>query len=321
MAVFTPFDLELFVALADTGSLTAAAEVCSVTRGTIARRLSALEERLGVTLVNRTTRDFALTEAGVLYFEGCRDSLLRLRQTETAVRELGDRPRGDLRIACPILRPETIIGPLLISFSHAYPEINVHVHLSSEPYNPMVDGFDVVVQIGVARQAALIARCLLRERYTLVASPEYLRRRGTPRTVADLAEHDCIVAVRAHGVREPWPLRDGGAFTVERPRLCANAAGLIRMATVDGLGIGLNAQSLVREDLAAGTLVPVLEGVVEQIQPISLLYPAGSKLSPKVRCFVEHASAWVDRLGGGDGDDPSVYSASALPSGLASTTT
>jgi len=296
MSVLTPFDLELFVALADTRSLTAAARVCSVTRATISRRLSALEERLGVTLVNRTTRDFSLTEAGIVYFEGCRDTLVRLRQAETTVRELGDKPRGSLRIACPIIRAEQIVGPLLTSFANTYPEIDVHIQLSSEPFNPLTDGFDIVVHIGVARHAALIARCLLRERYTLMASPQYLRRRGVPASIAELADHDCLVSVRGNGVREPWPLKDGGSFTVEKPRFLTNAASLLRMATVEGVGIGLNAHSLVAADLASGALVPVLDGIVEQVQPISLLYAAGSKLSPKIRCFVDFAQRWVDAL-------------------------
>jgi DNA-binding transcriptional LysR family regulator len=293
VSVLTPFDLELFVALADTRSLSTAARMCSVTRATIARRLSALEERLGVTLVNRTTRDFALTEAGAVYFEGCRDTLVRLRHAETSVRELGDRPRGTLRLACPIIREDRIVGPLLCAFAHEYPEIDVHIYLSSEPCNPLTDGFDVVVHLGVASQAALIARRLLTERYTLMASPAYLARRGAPASVEDLAEHDCLVAVRADGVREPWPLLDGGSFTIEKPRFSANTAGLLRLATLEGLGVALNAHSLVGPDLASGALVPVLEGVVEQVQPINLLYAAGSKLSPKIRAFVDFAQQWV----------------------------
>jgi DNA-binding transcriptional LysR family regulator len=294
--MLTPFDLELFVAIADTGSLTAASRVCGVTRATIARRLDALEERLGVTLINRTTRDLSLTEAGIVYFDGCRETLTLLRRAEAAVRELGGRPRGTLRIACPILRVEQIVGPLVTSFARAYPEVDVQVNLSSELFNPLVDGYDIAVQIGFEKNAALMARCLLREQYSLMASPEYLRQRGTPRTIEDLIDHDCIVAVRANGVREAWPLVSGGAFTVERPRLMANAAGLIRIGALQGVGIGLIAHSLVREDLAAGTLVPVLEDVAGQVMPISLLYAAGSKHSPKIRSFVEFASTWVEGL-------------------------
>jgi len=298
--MLTPFDLELFVAIADTGSLTTAARVCGVTRATIARRLIALEERLGVTLINRTTRELSLTEAGAVYIEGCRETLIRLRQAEAAVRELGGKPRGQLRIACPILRVEQIVGPLMSSFAHAYPEVDVYVHLSSEHCNPLVDGYDIVVQVGFEKNSALLAKCLLRERYTLMASPDYLARRGAPTSIEELVNaHDCIVAERANGVLEPWPLAEGGVLSVDRPRLVANAPGLIRIAALQGLGIGLIAHSLVRDDLAQGTLVPLLQGVVGQVLPISLVYPAGSKLSPKIRSFVDFASSWVERLGPG----------------------
>jgi DNA-binding transcriptional LysR family regulator len=300
--MLTPFDLELFVAIAQTGSLTTAARVCGVTRATIARRLEVLEERLGVPLVNKTTRELSLTEAGAVYLEGCRDTLVRLRQAEAAVHELGGKPRGPLRIACPIIRIEQIVGPLATSFARAYPEVDVQIHLSSEPVNPLTSGFDIAVQIGFEVHAALLARCLLRERYTLMASPDYLARRGTPATIAELAGHDAIVAVRANGVHEPWPLAAGGTFAVPRPKLLANAAGLLRIGALQGLGIALMARSLTRDDLASGALVPVLEGQVGQELPVSLVYASGSRLSPKIRAFLDFTATWVERL--------------AVPSGL-----
>jgi DNA-binding transcriptional LysR family regulator len=296
--MLTPFDLELFVAIADTGSLTAAAKACGVTRATITRRLEALEERLAVPLINRTTRDLSLTEAGNVYLEGCRDTLGRLRQAEAAVHELGGRPRGQLRVACPIIGVEQIVGPLLTSFALAYPEVDLQIHLSSEPCNPLADGYDVAVQIGFEKNAALVAQCLLRDQFQLVASPEYLARRGVPKSVEELQTHDCIVAVRGNGAQEPWPLREGGAFIIAKPKLLANAAGLIRSGALAGLGIGLIAQSLVREDLGAGALERLLEDRVGIVMPVSLVYAAGSRLSPKVRSFVDYASAWVEQQTG-----------------------
>jgi DNA-binding transcriptional LysR family regulator len=300
--MLTPFDLELFVAIAQTGSLTTAARVCGVTRATIARRLEVLEERLGVPLINKTTRELSLTEAGAVYLEGCRDTLVRLRQAEAAVHELGGAPRGALRIACPIIRIEQIVGPLTTAFAREYPDVDVQVHLSSEPINPLSSGFDIAVQIGFEVHAALIARCLLREKYTLMASPEYLSRRGTPTSISELAQHDLVVAVRANGVHEPWPLTAGGTFVVPRPKLLANAAGLLRVGALQGLGIGLLAHSLTRDDVASGALVPLLEGQVGQELPVSLVYAAGSRTSPKIRAFVDYAAQWVERL--------------AVPSGL-----
>jgi DNA-binding transcriptional LysR family regulator len=294
--MLTSFDLELFVAIADTGSLTAAARACGLTRATISRRLEALEERLNVPLINRTTREFSLTEAGKVYTDGCRATLARLRQAEAAVQELDGKPRGQLRIACPIIRMEQIVGPLLMAYARAYPEVDIQLHLSSEPCNPLTDGFDVSVQIGFEKNAALIAKCILRDRYFLVASPAYLSRRGIPSSIDELQQHDCIVAVRAHGAHEPWPLTKGGGFMVERPKLLANAPGLMRLGALQGLGIALMAQSLVRDDLTAGALTRVLENQVGLTLPVSLVYPTGSRLSPKVRSFVDFASSWVERL-------------------------
>jgi DNA-binding transcriptional LysR family regulator len=294
--MLTPFDLELFVAVADAGSLTAAARACGLTRATVTRRLTMLEERLGVPLLHRTTRDLALTEAGLLYLEGCRETLTRLRQVEATVHQLGGAPRGQLRIACPIIGVEQIVGPLVTSFAREYPDVAVQLHLSSEPCNPLVDGFDIVVQIGLDENSALASQCLVRDNYALIASPGYLERRGTPRSVADLEAHDCIVAVRANGAEEPWPLRDGGVFTVPKPKLLLNAAGLVRMSALGGLGIALIAQTLVREDLAQGTLQLVLEDRVGKPMPVCLVYAAGSKQSPKIRCFVAYATAWMEQL-------------------------
>ncbi len=294
--MLTPFDLELFVAIANTGSLTTAARVCGVTRATITRRLAALEEHLSVTLVNRTTRDLSLTEAGTVYLDGCRATIARLRQAEAAVHELGGKPRGQLRISCPIIRVEQIVGPLVTSFARAYPEVDVQVNLTSEPCNPLVDGYDIAVQMGYETNAALIATTLLRESYVLMASPEYLDRRGVPHSIDDLAQHDCIVSVRANGVHEPWPLREGGVYTPVKPKLLANASGLIRVGALQGLGIALCAQSLVRNDVTQGALVPLLDGRVGQTLPVSLVYAEGSKLSPKIRAFVDFAAEWVERL-------------------------
>src|SRR5262249_29733133 len=128
------------------------------------------------------------------------------------------------------------------------------------------------------------------------ASPDYLARRGVPQAIEDLAHHDCIVSVRANGVQEPWPLSKGGVYTVERPKLLANAAGLIRTSALNRLGIALIAQSIIRDGFPRGALVRLLDGKVGQVFPVSLVYADGSKLSPKIRCFVEYASAWVERL-------------------------
>jgi DNA-binding transcriptional LysR family regulator len=292
------FDLELFVAIAETGSFTAAARKCGLTRATLTRRLDLLEAHLATPLVNRTTRNLSLTEAGAVYLDGCRETLTRLRQAEAAVHEMNGRPCGPLRIACPILSVDHIIGPLVTSFAREYPEVQVELHMSSEPRNPLVDGCDLALQIGSPRSSSLIAHRLPRLTYQLVASPEYLAQRGVPESIDDLSSHDCIVAVRANGMHEPWPLRAGGSFTVERPKLLANAAQLILFAAQKGLGIALIARPLALEDLASGALQPVLEDRIGESVPVNLVYTASARLSPKVRRFVDFTTAWVERFAG-----------------------
>ncbi len=291
--MLSPFDLQIFVAIADTGSLAAAARASGVTRATVSRHLSTLEDTLGVALVNRTTRELSLTEAGLLYSDACRETLHSLRQAEAAVQQLDGTPRGTLRIAGPIIQVEQIAGPLVSAFAQKYPAVRVEVVLTSEAVNPIVDGFDLAVQIGFDENPCLIARCLSRERYRLYASPLYLSQHGTPRTVQDLAKHQCIATVQHGGSPSVWPLESGGTLAIERPRMVANTSSVARIGVLHGLGVGLIAGSLVREDLAQGRLVPVLEDVVGQEVPISVLYPATNKPSAKVRCFIDFATDWV----------------------------
>jgi DNA-binding transcriptional LysR family regulator len=288
----TTTDLAIIVALADTCSLTEAARICGVTRATVTRRLDALEQDMGVALLNRSTRSLSLTEAGTVYVQSCRGALEHLRRAEASVRELDGVPRGQLRVAAPIIRLEGIVGPLVTGFALRHPTVEVQIVVSSEHVDPIADQFDVAVRVGGGTNPTLITRCLARETFGLYASPEYLARRGTPRSPAELEQHDCLAALR-EGARESWPLSDGGSLSIARPRLLANSSSLIRLGALGGLGIGLIAGSLVRDDLAAGTLKPVLRDEVGQELPVSLLYAESAKTSAKVRCFVEHALEWV----------------------------
>jgi DNA-binding transcriptional LysR family regulator len=119
-----------------------------------------------------------------------------------------------------------------------------------------------------------------------------------PRAVEDLANHDCLVTVRANGMREPWPLEEGGAFVPARPRLLANASSLLRIGALEGVGIAFMAHSVVSADVQSGALVRVLERRVGQLVAVSLVYPASARMSPKLRCFVDFTQSWVERLAG-----------------------
>jgi DNA-binding transcriptional LysR family regulator len=178
------------------------------------------------------------------------------------------------------------------SFALRHPTVDVQIVVSSDPIDPIHDQFDVALRVGAGGNPTLMSRCLLRETFGLYASPEYLARRGVPSTTQELEQHDCLLSLR-EGARAAWLLRAGASLTISRPRLLANSSSVIRQGALDSLGIGLIAGSLVRDDLSAGTLVPVLESEVGQEQPISLLYAESSKTSAKVRSFVDFARDWV----------------------------
>jgi DNA-binding transcriptional LysR family regulator len=250
---------------------------------------------MGVLLVHRSTRHLSLTEAGTVYVESCRGALAHLRRGEASVRELDGVPRGVLRVATPIIRLEGIVGPLVTGFARRHPTVEVQIVVSSEHMDPIQDQFDLALRVGGGGSPTLITRCLSRETFGLYASPAYLAQRGMPASSEQLDQHDCLLSLR-EGARESWPLRTGGNLTVLRPRLVANSSSLIHQGAVEGLGIGLIAGSLVRQDLARGTLVPVLEAEVGQEQPISLLYAESAKTSAKVRSFVDFALDWVKQL-------------------------
>jgi DNA-binding transcriptional LysR family regulator len=290
----TTFDLQVFVALADTASLTEAARRCGVTRATVTRHLDALETTLGVVLVNRSTRQLSLTEGGLVYADSCRDALVHLRRAEASVRELDGTPRGQLRVSSPILALDSIVGPLVSDFARNFPTVDVLVNLSGDHADPLLDQCDVALHVGPATNPALLTRCLIRERLALYASPEYLARRGTPGSIAELCEHDCIVALREQ-VPETWPLAGGESLSIARPRLLANSSILVRSAVLNGLGIGLVGSSLIKNDLHSGALVRVLEDKVCGELPVSLLYAHGSRTSSKVRTFVDYALSWVEQ--------------------------
>lgn len=285
-------DLGALVAAAELGSLTEAARVCGVTRATLTRHLESLEARLGVTLLERSTRRLSLTTAGRMYYVGCRDVLAELGRVEAEIKELDGTPRGKLRIGAPFLRVDDILGPIMTDFALAHPEVEVQVELGSGDIDPITQGFDVVLQVGFERNNSLIARRLFRENYALYASPAYLERRGMPHDVESLAEHASLMTIR-QGATELWPLRAGGNLSVECPTVVANSLCLVRAGVLRGLGIGLLPRILVQTDLAQGALVAVLPSEVGQDVPVNLLYAESAKNSPKVRAFVDVALGWV----------------------------
>lgn len=285
-------EMEAFVAVVEGGTFSAAARVLGLPVSTVSRQVSRLEERLGVRLLNRTTRRVTPTAPGQSYFERCRRIVADSRDAEEEVRQLHGAPRGLLRISAPPsgLRA-TLVEELVTAFMVRYPEIEVELLAESRYVDLVAEGFDLALRGGILRDSTLTARRLLRMRTGLVASPDYLERRGRPRRVADLARHDLLVQ-RAPGRQARWPLSPRGSMPV-RGRLMTNDMAVSRAAALAGLGIGYIPLVLVDVELESGALELVLPNAVgRDTDGLHLVYPQGRLLAAKVRAFVDFAVAF-----------------------------
>ena len=224
--------LQTFVTVVETGSLSRAAERLETTTGAVSRRIAALEQRLGLRLLNRTTRKLSLTEAGELYFEDAGNILRALADAEDRVTHLSDSPRGNLRVAAPLSFGVRALAPLLPGFSARYPGLRVSLDLDDRLVDLLGSGADLALRIGPLADSTLVARRICDFRRVICAAPDYLARRGEPAVPSDLAAHDCLHYSNI-ALKDEWAFGDSGSdVVVVTGPLCANNGDFLRKAAV-----------------------------------------------------------------------------------------
>ncbi|MGH8678821.1 MAG: LysR substrate-binding domain-containing protein, partial [Burkholderiales bacterium] len=246
-----------------------------------------LEENLGVRLLNRTTRRLSLTDAGREYYERCKRIVDEVRDMESEVSDLQNRPTGNLRISAPVAFAQIHMLPLLFSFRRRYPGLAVDLSVNDRYVDLVQEGFDVAIRFGELDDSRLVARHVGSSARMCVASPAYLAASGTPKIPADLRDHNCITYTylfgnewRFEGPKDPLPVRVFGDFR-------ANSGLTIRAVALEGIGIANIPAFLVREDIETGRLVQVLSQYGPAPVRISAVYPSARLLSRKVKLFVE----------------------------------
>jgi len=285
--------MQAFVRVAETRSFSEAARRLHLSKSVVSRQVSALEADLGVRLFNRTTRALALTEIGRAYFDRVTHILTDIEDTERSVGHLQAAPRGRLRVNAPMSFGVLHLAPALPDFLSAYPEVDVEMAMNDRTIDLLEEGFDLAIRIGKLSDSSLVARRLAPMRLVVCASPAYLAERGTPRTPADLKDHDCLLYTNETSPRD-WRFAtpEGAPWAVEvNGRLSANNGDTLRVATLRGFGIARLPSFLVGQDLQAGALVSVLPDYVRQDSAIHAVYPQARLLSPKVRAFVDFLAA------------------------------
>ena len=285
--------MTVFVRIVEAGSLTAAAGLLDTSLTSVVRSLATLEEALGTRLLNRTTRRIALTDEGLEYFERCRRVLAEVEEAESALSARQAKPTGKLAITAPVMFGRLHVGPLVADFLAAYPQVHAELMLFDRVVDLLDEGMDVAIRIGHLRDSSLVAVALGTTRRVICASPDYLRRAGTPQRPEDLARHRCV---RFLGVTPgaEWEFVDGAGtrLTTRVPIksvLTTNQIDIALDACVKGLGCGVFLDYQVQEALAGGALQRVLQAFEPAPIPVHVVYPHSRLLSTRVRSFVDWA--------------------------------
>jgi DNA-binding transcriptional LysR family regulator len=292
-----PLDgIAAFARVVDSGSFSAAAQRLRISKSAVSAHVQRLEERLGIRLLNRTTRRLSLTEAGAAYYRHCARILAEAEAAEQVASALQREPRGTLRMTAPDSFGCMHVAPAVPAFLKRYPDLSVDINLSTAHVNLVDERLDLAIRIGVLEDSPLVVRKLAPSRLVVCATPAYLKARGTPREPGDLAKHNCLCTSllpwgnewRLAGKRGEMRVAVGGSVR-------SNNAEMLRAAALDGIGIALLPTWAVGEKLRAGALRRVLDGWEPPASTIYAVYPGNRLMSMKVRAFVDHLARRIGR--------------------------
>lgn len=288
-------DLDAFVAIARTRNFRRAAREQGVSVSSFSQRLRDMEGRLGVRLLNRTTRSVALTEAGELLLSRAAPAISDVNAALEEVRTLRGKPSGRLRINAPPPAVDLVLAPMVTPFLCAYPQVDLEIVAESTFVDIVDAGFDAGVRYGEHLAQDMIAVSLGGpQRYAIVASPDYVARRGRPRHPQDLLDHTCIRIRFGRGPVQDWEFEKAGRVVKVTPRgpLVATYYGLAIRAVRDGLGFWSTFEGNVREEIKAGTLLSVLDDWCAPFPGPFLYYPSQRQPPPALAAFVAFVGEW-----------------------------
>ena len=281
--------IESFVSVATRGSLTAAAQAEGVAPAVMGRRIDALEARLGVKLLLRTTRKLTLTHEGSAFLEDCQRLLIDLANAEAGVSAGGVQASGHLRVTAPAGFGRRHVAPLVPEFLAQHPEVSISLNLSDRVVDIVNEGFDCAVRVGDMPDSSLVSTRLADNRRLCVGAPSYFKRAGMPRHPSELARHACLILSSEAGQTRGWAFQVDGAITNMRPqsRLDCSDGQVLHGWCLQGLGLAWRSTWEVDADLAAGRLVSVLDDFAAAPNGIYALFPHAKHLPLRVRLWID----------------------------------
>ncbi len=290
---------EELVEVINSGSFSAAARVLGVSKSHVSQQISRLEDRLNTRLLHRTTRKISLTETGALYYEQARQVVEDLQAAERVVTMLQEEVKGQLRISAPHLIGEALLVPALAEFLETNTELEIELHLSSRKIDLIEERFDLAIQVGARKDVNVVNRGLAPANFHVVASPDYLQRHPAPQQPSDLKHHSCLLFVDSRFSR-PWRFRGspGSKKPISIPiksKWRSNSGHALRSAAEQGLGLAYLPDYYLREALASGTLLTVLDDWQTIEREIVVIYQHKAHLSAKIRLFSQFLVGYFAR--------------------------
>lgn len=279
--------LSAFVQSAETGSFVAAGRQLGLSASAIGKAVARLEQRLGVRLFHRNTRNMTLTEEGSLFLERCHRIFEEVDAAEAELAQASQIPKGRLRISLPLVG--MLLTPIIANFMRAYPDIRLDLDFSDRLVDVIEEGFDAVVRTGLPADSRLMSRTLGRFPMRIVASPTYLDLHGVPTSPQDLMGHACLhQRSPASGKLRSWPLIDNGeTLKLDLPEtMSANTIEPLIHLTELGFGIACLPSFAISRQIETRIVVPLLEAYIADTAIFSVLWPASRQLSPKIRAFI-----------------------------------
>jgi len=282
-------NMDCFVRVVETGSISAAAERMNIAKSAVSRRLKELEEHLGVELFHRTTRRMNLTDTGRTFYEHAIRILDEVLEAEHAASQAHGTLKGGLKVALPLSFGLMHVGPAIQEFMKIHPQIEFDLDFNDREVDLVQEGFDLAIRIANLPDSSLIARRLAPIQSAICASPEYLERMGTPQTPQQLVNHQCLVYSLLRDF-EYWRLADGIGNTVKtkiQSYLKASTGEFLRDAAVDGLGIVLLPTFICYKEIEQQQLIPILRQHTPPQINVYAIYPQTRHLSQRVRSFID----------------------------------
>jgi DNA-binding transcriptional LysR family regulator len=284
--------LQAFVKAVDLGSFSAAAETMKMSSQLVGKHVHALEQRLGVRLLNRTTRRQSLTDFGRSFYERAKHIVTEVELAENLAAHEQALPSGRLRINAPVSFGMNSLAPVLPRFMQQFPQVEVELNLSNRSVDLIDEGYDVIFRVGQLADSGLIARALAPYKLVLCAAPSYLQGKPAPKTPWDLKDHDCLGFAHTE-LRTQWTFTgpDGRIVVPVTSRLMVDHGEPLLCAALAGLGLLLQPLELVREALQAGELVTLLDDYPVPTRPFHVLYAPDRRMTPKLKSFLDFALA------------------------------